>query len=182
MKTDEMTNFSCQKTWSIDSLAHARLGFRRLGDYNMFKLPKLAGNWNTKTPHAAGLHQPARVCSSYCDVTGERVHEAVPALSAWSRQRRSRQRRQALKIYLPHGIQIRWKFNFADRVIATITRHLCCCSMCITLQRCDSQEMNCNMYMISHRILMIEQLYFVIADKVIIIYRYLGFICFYHLA
>ena len=112
-----------------------------------------------------------------------RVHEAVPALwSAWSRQRRSRQRRQALKIYLPHGIQIRWKFNFPDRVIATITRHLCCCSMCITLQRCDSQEMNCNMNMISHRILMIEQLYFVIADKVIIIYRYLGFICFYHLA
>ena len=48
---------------------------------------------NTKTPHATGLHQPARVCSSYCDVTGERVHEAVPALSAWSRQRRSRQRR-----------------------------------------------------------------------------------------
>ena len=87
-------------------------------------------------------------------------------------------------IYLPHGIQIRWKFNFAVRVNATITRHLCCCSMCITLQRCDSQEMNCNMYMymISHRILMIEQLYFVIADKVIIIYRYLGFICFYHLA
>ena len=148
----------------------------------MFKLPKTCRKLNTKTPHATGLHQPARVCSSYCDVTGERVHEAVPALSAWSRQRRSRQRRQALKIYLPHGIQIRWKFNFADRVIATITRHLCCCSMCITLQRCDSQEMNCNMYMISHRILMIEQLYFVIADKVIIIYRYLGFICFYHLA
>ena len=151
----------------------------------MFKLPKLAGNWTPKrrTP-LVFISQLARVCSSYCDVTGECVHEAVPALSAWSRQRRSRQRRQALKIYLPHGIQIRWKFNFADRVIATITRHLCCCSMCITLQRCDSQEMNCNMYryMISHRILMIEQLYFVIADKVIIIYRYLGFICFYHLA
>ena len=113
---------------------------------------------------------------------GARSRGGSRSVSSWSRQRRSRQRRQALKIYLPHGIQIRWKFNFADRVIATITRHLCCCSMCITLQRCDSQEINCNMYMISHRILMIEQLYFVIADKVIIIYRYLGFICFYHLA
>ena len=149
-----MTNFSCQKTWSIDSLqsmsTRTWLGFRRLydSDYNMFKLPKLAENGTPKRRvlHAIGLHQPARVCSSNCDVTGERVHEAVPALSAWSRQRRSRQRRQCR---LPHGIQIRWKFNFArthftDRVIDTITRHLCCC-MCITLQRCDSQEMNCNM-------------------------------------
>ena len=160
--------------------AHARLGFRRLGDYNMFKLPKLAGNWTPKrrTP-LVFISQPG---SAVLIVTspGSAFTRRFP-LFQLDRVREDRVNDAGTED-LTHGIQIRWKFNFADRVIATITRHLCCCSMCITLQRCDSQEMNCNMYMISHRILMIEQLYFVIADKVIIIYRYLGFICFHHLA
>ena len=156
----------------------------------MFELPKFAGNGTPKrrTP-LVFISQPG---SAVLIVTspGSAFTRRFPLCQRRSRQRRSRQRRQCLKrasgschwrYYLPHGIQIRWKFNFADRVIATTTRHLCFCSMCITLQRCDSQEMNCDMYMISHRILMIGQLFFVIADKVIIIYRYLGFICYYHL-
>ena len=150
----------------------------------MFKLPKLAGNWTPKrrTP-LVFISQPG---SAVLIVTspGSAFTRRFPlsALCQLDRVREDRVNDGRHWRYLPHGIQIQWKFNFADRVIATITQHLCCCSMCITLQRCDSQEMNCNMYMISHRILMIEQLYFVIADKVIIIYRYLGFICFYHLA
>ena len=144
----------------------------------MFKLPKLAGNWTPKrrTP-LVFISQP-----------GSAVLIVTSPGSAFTRRfplcqlDRVREDRVNDDMHWRYIFPTEFKFNFADRVIATITRHLCCCSMCKTLQRCDSQEMNCNMYMISHRILMIEQLYFVIADKVIIIYRYLGFVCFYHLA
>ena len=177
MKTDEMTNFSCQKTWSIWAWVSTT------GDYNMFKLPKLAGNWTPKrrTP-LVFISQPG---SAVLIVTspGSAFTRRFP-LCQLDRVREDRVNdcRHWRSIF-----PTEFKFDgnlilLTEWVIATITRHLCCCSMCITLQRCDSQEMNCNMYIISHRILMIEQLYFVIADKVIIIYRYLGFICFYHLA
>ena len=124
-----------------------------------FKLPKLAGNGTPKrrTP-LVFISQPG---SAVLIVTSpgsaftrrfplcqlDRVREdRVNDGSAWS-SGSCRWR----YYYLPHGIQIRWKFNFArihftDSVIATITRHLCCYSMCITLQRCDSQEMNCNVH------------------------------------
>ena len=165
----------------------------------MFKLPKLAGNGSAKrrTP-LVFISQPGPAVLIVTS-PGSAFTRRFPLCQRRSRQRRSRQRRQCLKrasgschwrYYLPHGIQIRWKFNFArihftDRVIATITRHLCCCGMCITLCSdviAKKWIATCKLFMISHRILMIEQLYFVIADKVMIIYRYLGLICFYHLA
>ena len=148
-----MTNFSCQKTWSIDSLqsmSTRTAWVSTTGYYNMFKLPKLAGNWTPKrrTP-LVFISQPG---SAVLIVTspGSAFTRRFP-LCQLDRVREDHVNDGRHWRYLPHGIQIRWKFNFADRVIATITRHLCCCSMCITLQRRDSQEMNCNMYMISHR-------------------------------
>ena len=114
----------------------------------MFQLPKhakLAGNWTPKrrTP-LVFISQPGFLLWRHRGARSRGGSRSQRSVSLIASEKIASTTAGTEDIYLPHGIQIQWKFNFADRVIATITQHLCCCSMCITLQRCDSQEMNCN--------------------------------------